>query len=155
MTFKIFVTVASVALTSVCAPILFAQKLSAEQVPQAVKAAFSKQFPTAKRIKWELEAANQYEVDFRQAKTDCSALFDQNGGLLVTETEIKTTDLPASVIQALKTQFAGFKIEEVEKVVFQDGTIAYELAIEKGEQSLEVQFNSEGKVLKQEAEKKD
>ena len=155
MTFKIFGTVATVALIGVCTPALFAQKMPLEQVPQSVKTAFSTQFPTAKRVKWELEAANLYEVNFRQAKTAYSAKFDQNGGLLETETGIKVADLPSSVAETVKTQFAGFKIEEAEKVVFQNGTVAYELALEKGKQSLEVQFSADGKVLKQEAEKKD
>lgn len=155
MNVKISAMVSAIALVCVCTTSTFAQKLDKSKVPAVVIQAFSQQFHGATRVKWELEEANMYEVNFRQQKTAVSAKFDQTGKLLETETAIKAIDLPASVLQTVKTQFAGFKIEEMEKIVFANGSVAYELELEKGKQSLEVQFDVNGKVLKQEAEKKD
>ena len=102
MKFKIMATVATVALCCICGSACFAQKLATAKVPAIIREAFAQKFPAASRAKWELETANMYEVNFRQAKEAFSAKFDQNGNLLETETEIK-----ASGLHAFAKMFAG------------------------------------------------
>jgi Putative beta-lactamase-inhibitor-like, PepSY-like len=132
-----------------------AQKLPAAKVPAAVAQTFAKQFPAAKRVKWEMESANEFEANFKLAKVKYSAKLDQSGALLETETAIKKSDLPTAVLQALKTQFVGYTVEEIEKITYPDSTIAYEMEVEKGEEEYELLMDSSGKVLKKEVEKED
>ena len=79
-----------------------------------------------------------------------SSNFDSTGKWLVTETEIKISDLPASVQSAINNEFSGYSIEEAEAVETAEAGMFFEVALEKGESSLEVQISADGQVLKKE-----
>jgi hypothetical protein len=132
-----------------------AQKIKSANVPAAILAGFKSAFPKATKPTWELENSSMYEVDFRQSKKEYSAKFDVNGNLVETETSIKMKAVPSQVSQSLKSQFKGYKIESAEKILYPDGSTAYEFGIEKGKESLELLFSSDGTLLKQEAEEED
>src|SRR5689334_19996007 len=68
------------------------QKLNESQVPAAVKAAFQKQYPSAK-ASWDKEDAN-YEANFKKDGKAMSAVIDKNGTIVETETDIPVTGLP-------------------------------------------------------------
>ena len=76
-----------------------------------------------------------------------------------TEQEIKNSELPAVVKQAVDKEFPKAEIEETEKITYPGNKNAYEMEIEKDKQKFEVQFSSDGKLLKKEEihkkEKKD
>ncbi len=131
---------------------LSAQKLKETDVPQAVKASFTKSFPNAKGVEWSKESESEFEAEFKSGSVEQSANFDAMGKWLVTETEIKKSDLPAGVQAAIKKEFAGFKIEEAEKVEKAEG-VTYEVELEKGELTYGVEFSKDGKVLKKEEKK--
>src|SRR6476619_6305188 len=78
-------------------------------VPNAVKMAFSKEYPNEKGT-WEKEK-NQYEVNFKQNGNSMSALYDVNGNKRETETDIKTSGLPASSAAYTSTHYKGRKIK--------------------------------------------
>lgn len=131
-----------------------AQKLKENEVPKAVKESFVKRFPKAKEVKWSKESATEFEAEFEIDETGQSVNFDQAGKWLVTETEIKSSQLPAAVQATITKEFAGYKIEEAEKAETSDKGMFYEVELEKGELNYEVQISSEGKVLKK-TEKKE
>ena len=133
---------------------LSAQKLKETEVPQAVKASFSKSFPNAKAVEWSKETESEFEAEFKSGSVEQSANFDATGKWLVTETEIKKSDLPAAVQATIKKEFAGFKIEEAEKVEKAEG-VTYEVELEKGELTYGIEFSKDGKVLKKEEKKED
>ncbi|MCB0526297.1 MAG: PepSY-like domain-containing protein [Lewinellaceae bacterium] len=155
MKFRIIAMAAAIALSIFSGNKVVAQKVSPDNIPTVVKSTFSEKFPNAAKAKWSMEEEEVFEVEFRQLGQKSSAKIEANGNFLESETNIKRSDLPVTVVQALNTQFAGYKIEKTEKVTFPDGSVAYELEIEKGEQSLEVQFNADGKLLKKEEEKEE
>lgn len=129
------------------------QKLKDAEVPNAVKQAFAKQFPTAKGVKWSKESTDEFEAEFKSAQGEQSANFDMNGKWLITETEVSEKSLPAAVQQTIKTQFSGYKIEETEKAETPDQGAFYEIKLERGEKTIVAQISSDGKVLKTEEEK--
>lgn len=131
-----------------------AQKLKEAEVPEAVKVSFVKNFPNIKSVKWSRESEMEFEAEFKNGSLEQSANFDPSGKWLVTETEIKKTDLPPLVQATIKKEFAGFKIEEAEKVETADG-LSYEVELEKGEVTYGVQFSKDGKVLKKEEKNED
>ena len=130
-----------------------AQKLKESEVPKTVKDAFVKRFPNTKGIEWSKESETEFEAEFENAGKEQSANFDGTGKWLVTETEIKKADLPQAVQAALTKEFAGYKVEEAEKVETENDGIQYEVALEKGESNYEVLFSLDGKVLKKEEKK--
>ena len=127
-----------------------AQKLKDNEVPAPVKEAFTKRFPAAKEVKWEKENDVSIEAEFKIGKTEYSAIFDQTGKWLETETEIKKNELPEVVLSAIAKEFSGLKIEEAEKSETPDQGMLYEVKLEKKEITYAVQFSSTGKVLKKE-----
>lgn len=125
------------------------QKLKETEVPEAVKTSFVKNFPNVKSIKWFKENESEFEAEFKNGSQEQSVNFDATGKWLVTETEIKKSDLPMTIQATIKKEFSGFKIEEAEKVETEKG-VSYEVELEKGERAYEIQFGQDGKVLKKE-----
>lgn len=123
-------------------------------VPEAVKKAFAAQFTNATKVEWSLEKVGEYEAEFKMNNAEMSAVLDEKGMLIETETEIKESELPQAIKATLDKDFAGYKIEEIEKAEAK-GIITYELAAEKGEKEFELVFDANGKLLKQEEEKED
>jgi len=136
----------------------YAQKISVDKVPTAVTSAFKAKFPNATKTSWEMENANEYEASFKLNGKEVSANFDNTGKWLETETEIKVSALPAAVKAALSKDFAGFKIEEASKIESAKDGNCYEAELEKGEETFDVLFLPNGKILsktKLEKEEKD
>jgi len=153
---KIIFVLLSAALLSNAA---YAQKISADKVPSAVTSAFKTKFPTAAKASWELENKTEYEAEFKLNGEEVSANFDNTGKWLETETEIKVSALPAVIQSTLKKDFAGFKVEEASKIESLKNGNCFEAEIEKGEETFDVLFSTDGKVLSktklEEKEKKD
>lgn len=133
-----------------------AQKLKESDVPKSIKDAFAKRFPNMKGVEWSKESATEFEAEFKQTGKEQSANFDQTGKWLVTETEIKKSELPQAILSSIAKEFLGFKIEEAEKAETADGGMFYEVELEKGELNYEVKFSANGNVLsKEEIKEKD
>ncbi len=131
-----------------------AQRLADDKVPAVVKAAFTKQFPKAENAKWEMESKTEYEVNFKQAGTDRSATYGTDGVWLETEHAIKAEALPEPVRKAIAAGYADHKVKGIDVAESPKGTM-YEVDMEKGEQSMEVVFDSNGKVLDSKVEEDD
>ncbi|WP_339868969.1 PepSY-like domain-containing protein [uncultured Algoriphagus sp.] len=127
-----------------------AQEHSDEEVPDAVKTAFSQKFPTAKKVSWDMESATEWEAEFKLEGNEYSANFLADGTWQETEYEIKKADIPEAIKQTLTQDFAGFKIEEAEISEKADGSV-YELAVEKGEEEWELVFDINGKLIEKKA----
>lgn len=123
-----------------------AQKMKESDIPSVVKAAFKKAYPSAKEVKWSKEEG-LYEVEFENSKTEMSALMDQAGLVKEVETEIKKTELPAAIQASIKKDYAGLKIEEAATIV-SNGITTYEAEVDKGENSFDLIFDANGKLLK-------
>lgn len=139
------------------AEFLFLVVLSAcseSKVPEAAKQAFKQKFPDAKSVKWDKEEGN-YEAEFKLNGSEMSATYDSSGTWLETEALIKIKELPEAILQTIKSQFHGYETEEAEKVERASGDMIYEVEIEKDEQSLEVTFTADGKVVSKKVEEGD
>ena len=136
-----------------------AQKISADKVPVAVTAAFKAKFPTVLKTSWEMENKTEFEANFHLNGVETSANFDKAGKWLETEIEIKVAALPNTIQSAITKDYAGFKINEASKIESIKNGKCFEAEIEKGEETFDVLFSAEGKVLNktkvEEKEKKD
>jgi uncharacterized membrane protein YkoI len=126
------------------ATLSFAQKMQEKDVPNAVKLAFQKQFPTAQKVKWEKESGN-FEAEFEMDKTETSVLFDLQGNILETETEIAVNQLPKAILDYVATNYKGQKIKEAAKITDAKGVLTYEAEI-KGKDLI---FDEKGNFLKE------
>lgn len=111
--------------------------------PDMVKQAFAKNFPGA-IAKWEKEGAG-YEANFKTAGHEMSAVFDANGTMTESETEITVSELPSTVLTYVKTNYKGVKINEAAKITKSNGEMNYEAEV-KGKDLI---FDANGKFLKE------
>jgi len=124
----------------------YAQKISADNVPDVVKNAFKQKFPTAQKVKWELDYEN-YEAEFKMDKKEMSVKFDKDGNWIETETPIKPSAINAEVKEFLTKNFAGFVVKEAEKVETAAKGIVYELEVKKGEIEYELVVSEKGQLI--------
>ncbi len=122
-----------------------------EKVPLAAKTSFAAKFPAAQKVKWSVEKPGEFEAEFIRNKVETSALFDTKGNLLETETEVRESELPQGVKIALSKDFAGYKLDEIEKATDSNGSVLYEMEVDKGKDKYEISFDVNGKLLKKEA----
>jgi len=123
-----------------------------DKVPQVVKDALAKKFPTAKKVDWEKENKNEWEAEFKLNEVEYSANFLEDGTWRETEHKIDKKDVPQNVILSLESTFPGYKIEEAEISETAEGMF-YEFEIEKGKSEIEVTINTFGKVIKKQTDK--
>ena len=141
---------------SIAAVLLGASMAFAQQkAPTEVQKAFADKFPEAKSVKWEKESDGGWEAEFKMNGNKVSVEFDSKGAWSQTETEIKTSELPEAVRDAIKSNFEGYTADEAEMVETADGEVNYEVDMEKGKAELEVLFAADGKVLKKMRETED
>lgn len=124
-----------------------AQTVKEAEVPEAVKKTQSQNFPKIKVEKWEKEGAN-FESEFHVNKIETSAIFEANGTLVATETEMKPSELPKEITDYVTKNMAGKKIKEAAKIIDAGGTISYEAEIE----NVDYIFDPNGTLLKKEVE---
>ncbi|HEY6163058.1 MAG TPA: PepSY-like domain-containing protein [Bacteroidia bacterium] len=98
-------------------------------VPAMVKTKFSSLYPGVKKVKWGKED-NKYEAEFEMNEVETSVLFDMNGNVLETETEVPVSQLPSSVSGYCSKNFSGKKIKEASKIVDAKGTVKWEAEID-------------------------
>jgi hypothetical protein len=141
---KKVIGILAIALSTVT--MLYAQEKKEKQAtpPTEAKAGFEYKFPRATNVKWEKENAD-FEVSFKQDRAEMSAVFDKNGSLKETETEIAVSTLPASAAAYIKQHYAGQKVKEAAKIVKADGTVNYEAEISKKD----VLFDASGNFLRE------
>lgn len=125
-----------------------AQRVRVGEVPLPVQKSLQKNYGI-KDADWDREGAN-FEANFEEKDKDVSVLFDAAGSVLETEREIARGELPKAVINALRVDYPDFKLEESSKIEA-NGVITYETEVEKGEQTFDLIFDAEGKLIKKEA----
>lgn len=118
-------------------------------VPAAVTKSFQQQYPKATGVKWKLKD-NQYKAEFEKH----DVWYDATGKLVKQKEDIKDADLPATIKQAVQQQFAGYKIHDADKHTA-GTTTTYKLELKKDTEKRDVTFAADGKVLKNELDKKD
>ena len=117
----------------------FAQK----DIPAEVKAAFAKQYPEIKKVKWENEDG-KFEAGFKQNKIECSVLMNAKGKVLETENEIQVSDLSKSIIDYVAKNYPNQKIKGAAKITDAEGVVTYEAEV-KG---LDLLFSDKGNFIK-------
>jgi hypothetical protein len=145
----------------VVAAMVYAEKgKMKETLPAAVESAVKAMFPSAaiEKSKMEEMEIKTYEVELKGASMNVAA----DGMVASVETVEEVNALPAAVAQTIKAQ--GVKVAKVEKEVqyaelklvkLDVPMTTYEAKISKDGKEMEIKIAADGKILKQEVEKKD
>lgn len=129
-------------LVAVFSGCVYGQKVNDKDVPASVKETLHKKYPEA-AAKWEKEKGN-YEANFVSQKKEMSALITPEGKLIETETEIATTELPASVTAYVKKNMKDAKIKEASIITDASGKKTYEAEVN----GKDLVFDEKGNFIK-------
>ena len=136
---------AGLVLASTMTGTVVAQDLKEKDVPEAVKAAFIKKYPDARKVSWEKEKSN-FEANWGgQSGEDNSAVFTPSANFFEIVVAIPVNQLPASVAPYVSKNYKGAKIVEAGKVTDAAGKHMYEAEI-KGKDLI---FDENGGFLKE------
>jgi uncharacterized membrane protein YkoI len=130
--------------------------LHKSQVPKAVLDAFEKAYPNMKDVEFEKEIVNgqaAYELEYKTNNVEHEVLYSADGTLLQKEEEIEGETLPAPVKDAIRKAYPKAEIKEVEKVMKPDDTLTgYEVEIVTAGKEVELELDTQGKILREEKE---
>ena len=134
------------------------------EVPATTKTTFETKYPAATNVQWsrytepvpvEWDLAGwptldttDYVVVFDYDGYDYYSWYDENGNWIGASYTIPDhSQLPAAVNNAIKSQFAGYTIVEVDKEMDKSRS-AYEVELHKGDDKIKVLFAENGTVIK-------
>jgi hypothetical protein len=118
--------------------------LRESKVPSVVRNTVATQFSGTSKVEWEKERQN-YEAEFWIDTVGYTVLVNPEGTLLRFKHEIPLTLLPPAVQQTLQSQYAGFEVEDAEKIE-QGGQTFYQVEVEKGLKEMRLVLTPEGAI---------
>jgi hypothetical protein len=124
-------------------------KLKPGEVPAAVVAAASKQYPGAHMSNWTKETEDgktTYEASMKDGSSKRDLVFAENGALFAVEEVIPVSDLPAAVKKAILGEFPGASLRKAEKICHGD-EVQYEVALGRASVK-EVLLTPDGRIVK-------
>jgi hypothetical protein len=126
-------------------------KLATEDVPLAVVLRFKQRFPGALNPAWELDEG-MYEVEFLwRGQDSVEAEFSPDGDWMKSVFPATPADLPAKA-RAHLDEMRGFRLVDVERTEFSDGTIVFEAEMDGGLVKWEKEFDEAGNLVSEERE---
>jgi len=132
-----------------------------DQVPKAVMDAAKAKFPGAKIREAAKETEDNktlYELEMTHEGHSMDVSFQEDGTIVVVETQLTDNEVPAAVSEAVKAKYPGAKIKLVESVKkgpqVKKEVDYYEFHLTTTDKkSAEVEVDASGKILKTEAKK--
>lgn len=127
--------------------ILQAQDISKSQVPSVLLNEFSRLYPQASDVEWELE--NEfYQVEFEDPKDfDHVISFYEDGQISTHHFEIAVRELPKKIIDKIKKEYPDYKLEEAEKLIDQVRGTHYKIELNSLlKQDYEIWMDENGNV---------
>lgn len=123
----------------------FAQDIPQSEVPSIILNAFKQHFPKASGIEWERKG-EMYEAEFKIGTADYEVFYNSSGKLMRVKNDIAESELPAVVSSAIKKDFPGYRIKDLEKIDEQ-GVVTYKMELKKLNEEWDVVYDASGKLL--------
>jgi len=147
--FSLFVvlTLAVLATVQICAK--DEKKITKDQVPKPVMAAFEKAYPKAVVKEYEQKTRGKevfYAIEFVDGSVTREIKYKADGTVAGMEEEIAPKDLPEAVTKAIAAKYAGATIKSAEKEI-SDGATTYEVTLDVKGKEQEVKFSDKGEVI--------
>ena len=132
------------------------KELKQSQVPQPVLDAFAKARPNAKVKEFEQETWDGkivFAIEFKENGIESEYVFSPDGTLLASGEEIKPTELPQAVVEAVKQAHPQARIKEAKRKLLPDGTVSrFEVEVKEGHKEFELEIDPSGNILKTESD---
>jgi uncharacterized membrane protein YkoI len=125
-------------------PAVVAQDVPQEQVPSLILNAFQSKFSNATDIEWE-KKGEFFKVEFEIGSIDHDLWIDKTGNFKKHKQESSKADLPEAVNQKIKTEFSGYRVDEVDKIET-DGKVFYEVELDSKSDDRDVLFAADGNI---------
>ncbi len=125
------------------------KKITQEELPAAVRAAFEKAYPHAqiKGLAREMEKGNTYyEIESVDGKIHRDILFTPVGDIYEIEEAIDAATLPQMVKNALQKSFGKHTVTKAEKTSH-GAKLEFSVELKAGKKSFEVSVDPAGKIL--------
>ena len=108
------------------------------QVSANLQEAFDTRYPNVSRVDWE-QKGQFYEAEFVDNGYENKAWFTPDGAWVMTEYDLRFTQLPQAVQDAFKAgAYASWKVDDVDKIEKTDGSVTYVIEVESGEKEYEL-----------------
>ncbi len=121
-----------------------AQDVAERDVPSVVLNALRSKYSNAIKVEWELQN-DLYKAEFEIGSRDHDVWIDRNGTIVKHKEEFPQRELPQAIMQKLQSEFAGYKIDDAEKIE-EGGNIYYEVELDGRRDERKILFTSEGDV---------
>lgn len=117
-------------------------------VAPEVESAFTTRYPDAGRVEWDLEDG-YYVAEFYDDRYETEAWFTPGGEWVMTETDIPYGALPQAVKTAFEgSEYAAWRVDDVDKVERRDMETLYVLEVEYGHQEADLYYSGDGVLVK-------
>jgi len=129
-------------------------KITREQLPQAVVKAVESKFPQGKlkeATKETEEGKTTYEVDLQVDDQNIEVTLGEDGMIQEIEKEIPVSGLPKAVSDAVKAKYANAAFKEAEEVIKGEAT-SFEILISSEGVMREFKLAVDGKILEDKVE---
>jgi len=129
----------------------FAGKIAKSVVPKAIITSFEKEYPKAKKVHYVKEnegGKSIFQIDFIMDNKELEALYNLDGTMIQLEEELKTKDIPADLLKAIKEEYPKSKVLEASKIYKNGKFSGYSVEIKTGGNSIEIEFDSSNKIIK-------
>jgi hypothetical protein len=117
------------------------------QVPDAVQSAYLIKYGEINGATWTSVADTIFVSTFIKETRSTQAFFNHLGQWLKSETELKSSELPAAVVQTITYVFPGRSISKALYVENKDAQATYLLSLKRGRHVEEVRLSTLGALL--------
>lgn len=120
------------------------------QVTPQMNNAFNSMFPDASRVNWEREG-RYYVAEFwrPEMNAEAEAWFDESSQWIMTITDITYAQLPDAIKTSFESsEYATWRVEDVDWVERADRESVYVLDVESGNQECELYYTADGVLVK-------
>ncbi|MBC5620403.1 MULTISPECIES: PepSY-like domain-containing protein [Butyricimonas] len=113
-----------------------------------IQEAFITKYPNAQRVEWE-KKYDHYVADFYLEGIEREAWINAQGEWVMTESDIRYTDLPAEVQSAFQaSEYKDWKIDDVDMLERVEMEPVYVIEVEQGKQEFDLYYAADGTLLK-------
>lgn len=123
------------------------EHLPATGLPQAMKEYIENHYAGATIIEYETENGVT-EVDIYHQNKYKEVKFDRQGQWLSTEWDVLETEVPAVVMNTIRTQYAAYRIDDIDYIERAAEDPLYIFELEKGEEEIHVRVNESGTIIR-------
>lgn len=119
--------------------------------PEAEKA-FSERYPSAIQVSWDQEGA-YLVAEFIENSQSSNAWFNSAGHWFMTETDRNWEQLPEAVKDTFQSsEYSQWRLDDIDMLERNEAETLYVIEVEKGEQELDLYFNSNGVFIQASAD---